>query len=125
MEQSAFNFDPRRAARSGDPVTSVMAAESVAPHVTKDCRAVLAVFFRRRFSDPLDDFELAEAMGRKQTSVGKRRGELERAGLVERKGRRRSPSSLTNSVVYSFSITAEGVKFYLDEWAKNQKEAAR
>lgn len=47
----------------------------------------------------LTDFQLADRVGIQQTSAGKRRLELERAGLVEGTGeRRRTPSGATAMV---------------------------
>jgi hypothetical protein len=99
------------AVRIGDPVTSVMAAESVAPYVTRGQMLALRAFYERR-GEALDDFQLAEITGWRQTSVGKRRCELERQGYVLRGERRASPSGLTNSVVYSYEITDAGAAFY-------------
>jgi hypothetical protein len=112
--QPTFDFYTREAARATDPVTSVMAAEQVAPHVHAGQMKALAVFYRYPVQ-AFDDFELAERTGIKQTSVGKRRGELERMGYVERRERRPSPSRLTNSTVYSFRITDAGLHFYARE----------
>lgn len=111
--QKAFDFRPRESARATDPVTSVMAAEQIAPFVTHDRLAVLAVHYAQRLrAEGLDDFELAELMSRKQTSVGKRRGELERAGLIQKATRRASSSPLTTSIVQAYRITPAGREFY-------------
>lgn len=54
----------------------------------------------------LTDFELAELMGRQQTSAGKRRGELRDIGLVVDSGRRRLAPSGASAIVWQ--ITAAG-----------------
>lgn len=112
--QNFLNFNPRGAARPTDPVTSVMAAEQIAPRVGTDRWQVLATHYRHR-EQGLDDFQLAELMGRKQTSVGRRRGELEHMGFVEKTERRLSPSPLTTSVVQCYRITQKGIDFYEKE----------
>jgi|ERR1041385_683613 hypothetical protein len=110
MEAQSFDFNPREAARSSDPVTSVMAAEQVAPHVSAG--RMLALQCHYEHPEGLDDFQLSELTGIRQTSIGKRRGELERMGYVEKGERRVSPSQLTNSIVYSYKITEAGMTFY-------------
>lgn len=120
MEQPLFDFNvserlnPRTAARATDPVTSVMAAEQIAPHVAGDRWKVLEAFYLLSHTT-LDDFELADWTGKKQTSVGKRRGELERMGFVEKAERRESRSKLTTSIVQSYRITDAGLTFYARE----------
>ena len=111
MEQETFNFNVREAARGTDPVTSVMAAEQIAPHVAGDRLKALEAFYLLPHTT-LDDFELADWTGRKQTSIGKRRGELELMGFVEKAERRASRSKLTKSIVQSYRITAAGREFY-------------
>jgi hypothetical protein len=70
-------------ARRDDPETSRLAAGRV--NVTKGQRAVLGALVAAGPSG-LTDFDY----GPKQTSAGKRRLELARAGLCERTGERRS-----------------------------------
>ena len=113
IETPLFNM-----VRATDPVTSVMAAEKVAPRVAGDRLIALGVFYLMRDRDPIDDFQLADYTSRKQTSMGKRRKEMEEVGFVERCGRRASPSRLTNSVVYSYRITLAGRLFYLAQTEK-------
>lgn len=55
----------------------------------------------------LTDFELAEIMRRQQTSVGKRRGELARAGLIVGTTQRRPSPSGSPAIVWR--ITPEGL----------------
>jgi hypothetical protein len=70
------------AARTTDPATSHQAAAM--PHMRDIHRTVLELLA----AGPMTDFELAAATGLKQTSVGKRRGELAAKGLVADSGRR-------------------------------------
>lgn len=114
MTQEALDFTPRQAARATDNVTSVMAAERVAAHVGAGQMLALKAFAERP-GESLDDFQLAEITGWRQTSIGKRRVELERAGLVVRTERRLSPSRLTGSVVQAYRITEAGVRLYESE----------
>lgn len=115
--QNAFDFKPERAARATDPETSRLAAEQIAPHVHAGQMKALAVFYRYPVSS-FDDFQLAELTGVKQTSIGKRRKELETMGYVEKTARRESPSKLTRSVVQAYRITEAGLTFYARELFK-------
>lgn len=77
-------------ARRSDPETSHAAARRVAPKAQRDRDRVLAVL---RVGGPMTDFEIAAALRGQQTSLGVRRGELVKAGLVEWAGTHRpSPS---------------------------------
>jgi hypothetical protein len=109
------NFNPRAAARATDPVTSVMAAEKVAPHASAGRMLALKCLYEHR--EGLDDFQLSDLTGWKQTSMGKRRGELEAAGYVEKAERRLSPSPQTRSTVQVYRITNTGIHFY-ESWTK-------
>lgn len=60
----------------------------------------------RQFPGGLTDFELASVMGRQQTSIGKRRGELVRAGLIIGTTERRPSPSGSAAIVWK--ITPEG-----------------
>lgn len=80
-----------RRARRTDPETSHQAAAS---DRARDRDRALAAL--RAAPDGLTDFELGDAIGRQQTSAGKRRHELMRAGVVCDSGlRRRTPSGAT------------------------------
>lgn len=69
------------AARLTDPVTSLDAALSVERgKAREDYARVLDLLAQH---GPLSDFDLARLTGIKQTSIGKRRGELRDAGLVQ------------------------------------------
>ena len=60
----------------------------------------------------LTDFELAELLGRQQTSVGKRRGELVNAGLIIATTRRRKSPSGSPAIVWQ--ITPAGRSTHLE-----------
>ena len=85
-------------ARRTDPETSWDAAANALANADTDRARVLAV--HRAHPDGLTDFELAELMGRQQTSVGKRRGELCAQGLVEYAGIKRPAPSGSMSRVW-------------------------
>lgn len=81
-------LDP--AARVTDPATSHQAAADARPHAGNDRDLVLGIL---RQHGPLTDFEIAAIAGRQQTSLGCRRKDLCRLGLVEWAGTTRpSPS---------------------------------
>lgn len=75
-------------ARRSDPDTSQLAAAKLRSRkVYEDVLRIL------RDHGAATDFEIAARLGGQQTSIGKRRGELRDAGLVEDSGQRRpSPS---------------------------------
>lgn len=102
-----FDYKPPLARRT-DPETSHMAA---ADAVVGSNRGRLLVLFHLRKAS-MTDFELADATGWQQTSIGKRRGECAAAGLVEAlrdgKGepvRRNSPSG---SLAQVWTLTVAG-----------------
>lgn len=100
------------AARLTDPATSHQAASAqTAPRVTTGQRAVLDTLALIG-DEGLTDFELAERTGIKQTSIGVRRGELVKAGLVEATGAVR-PSD-THSDAKCWRITTAGVAVWTD-----------
>lgn len=69
-------------ARLSDPVTSHVAAADAAHNApTNRARALEAL--RQAGENGLTDFELAAVVNVAQTSIGVRRKELQRAGLVE------------------------------------------
>lgn len=84
--------------RLDDPDTSQEAGKMVPEvRVTDRQRALLA---HQAHPDGLTDFELAELMGRQQTSAGKRRGELAAQGLIRDSGRRRPAPSGAKAIVW-------------------------
>ena len=102
------------AARRTDPSTSHEAARSItAAQLHTDTRLVLSLLHQY---GPMNDFELAarasEAQGytRKQTSLGKRRGELADAGMVADSGLRRPSDTGRPSIVWA--LTAEGRRVF-------------
>lgn len=96
------------AARASDPQTSHDAAEEHPVLRRKDRVAVLLAHYHNA-ARGLSDFELADIVGRQQTSAGKRRGELRDLGLIEATEERRASPSGSTAVVWR--ITAEGRRF--------------
>lgn len=83
-------------ARVSDPDTSHHAAwlaSLTSDHLRARCLRALKAC-------PLTDFELGDAVGRQQTSAGKRRGELVALGLVEDSGLRRPTPSGATAIVW-------------------------
>lgn len=80
------------AARLTDPETSRLAAEARPEGKATDRETVLDLL-RTVWPAGLTDYELADRMGRQQNSVGKRRSELTKAGLVEWAGTHRPAPS--------------------------------
>lgn len=108
------------ASRHGDPMTSHLAATRAELGASAGRIAVLT----QLLLGPQTDFEIAEAIGRQQTSAGKRRGELRDHGLVDnyRDGRgeditRPAPSGAQALV---WQITEAGRAFLL----KHDRRAA-
>lgn len=81
-------------ARRTDPSTSHEAAAKLRNR--KVYEDVLAALRER----PSTDFEIAARLGGQQTSLGKRRGELRDAGLVEDSGKRRQSPSGSMAIVW-------------------------
>jgi hypothetical protein len=85
-------------ARRTDPATSHAAAELRPAARIRDRDRVLEML--RAWPDGLTDFELAQCLGGQQTSLGKRRGELVRAGLVRPTGLTRPSPSGARAMVW-------------------------
>lgn len=100
-QQLSLDDAPR--ARATDPSTSHEAARRVKAGTDK--AAVLRV--HHNHPGGLTDFELADRMGRAQTSVGVRRGSLVRDGLVVATETRRATPSGAMAIVWR--ITPDGV----------------
>lgn len=84
--------------RATDPDTSRTAARSA--RVRDGQRKVLDALAVAGGAG-LTDFELADRTGVKQTSIGKRRGELRDAGLVVDSGRRRPSDTGRPAIVWT------------------------
>lgn len=95
---------PAPSTRRTDPATSHQAAADTAP--LADTNRQLALRLLRANPGGLTDYELAALSGLQQNSVGKRRGELRDAGLVEDSGRRRPGPSGSRCIVW---VAVEGV----------------
>lgn len=85
-------------ARLSDAPTSHAAARRAGEHRTKNQESVLKAL--RDNPEGLTDFELGALTGLQQTSAGKRRLELERAGLVVRTQKRRPAPSGALAIVF-------------------------
>lgn len=84
--------------RATDPTTSHQAATRAQGTAERDRDRVLAAL--RAHPEGLTDFQLSDLLGRKQTSVGKRRGELRDAGLVVATDLRRPSDTGSPSIVW-------------------------
>lgn len=93
------------AARRSDPETSHQAADRHPALRQTDRRAALLA--HAAYPAGLTDFELADIMGRQQTSAGKRRGELRDLGMIEQTKDRRPAPSRSPAIVWR--ITADGI----------------
>jgi hypothetical protein len=99
--------DPARNARSSDPSTSHAAARRGLSVRASDRRKVLFVHYDN--PDGLTDFELADRVGRQQTSAGKRRGELRDAGYIEDALIRRLAPSGSSAIVWRITLQGRRV----------------
>lgn len=104
---------PRPATRAGDPDTSRDAATMAANVRASDRRLVLLAHFDH--PEGLTDFQLAEVVGRQQTSAGKRRGELRDAELVEATGERRTTPSGARAIVWRLTPAGRAIARALRE----------
>lgn len=89
---------PEPRARLTDPSTSHEAAVDASKRSPR--HRVLAARTLAAHPEGLTDFQLAEKTGLQQTSIGKRRGELMAAGLVEDAGTKRSAPSGSMATVW-------------------------
>jgi hypothetical protein len=89
-------------ARLFDPETSHLAAQD-ASRTADTVRARCLAALREAGTDGLTDFELAEKVGRQQTSAGVRRCELVKVGLVEWSGQTRPAPSGSQARVWRAS----------------------
>jgi predicted transcriptional regulator len=88
--------------RNTDPETSHQAAARAPSVRANDRRAALIAHVENPAG--ITDFELAEIVGRQQTSAGKRRGELRDLGLIEDSGLRRAAPSGSSSIVWRITM---------------------
>jgi hypothetical protein len=94
-----------RAARRSDPHTSHKAARRTPSLRARDRRRVLLTHALNPHG--LTDFELADRVGRQQTSAGKRRGELRDFGYIEETDRTRPAPSGASAIVWR--VTPAGI----------------
>jgi len=99
--------------RPGDGHTSHDAALSFTPEKLSDGRRQVLTALVNAGAAGLTDFELEIRTGRKQTSFGKRRGELRDAGLVEWSGETRPSDTGTLSKVWR--ATDLGIKVFREQ----------
>lgn len=99
-----LTWSPPPNARANDPDTSIAAANLNPLLRHTDRRAALLALYHA--TDGLTDFELGEAIGRKQTSAGKRRGELRDEALARDSGQRRPSDTGSPSIVWC--LTEDG-----------------
>lgn len=101
--------------RATDPDTSQAAAVIAISHAQTDRERVLELLASEHPAG-LTDFQLAAITGRKQTSIGKRRGELVDLGLAERARDANGCWALgvsdTGSPCAVWCITGRGVDFH-------------
>lgn len=110
-EQLPIDFEAPRAAKA-DPWTSHAAAKDATLKASAGRMAALACLMRK----PMNDFQMAEATGLQQTSIGKRRLECQRAGLVQpllnRLGKQEATRAPSGSRSLVWQITEAGAAFY-------------
>lgn len=109
------NPEQHPAKRVNDPDTCVEPSQQ---RMSKGRLKALACHYLH--PDGLTDFELAARTDTAQTSIGKRRGELEKAGLIVATTTRRPSPSGAQATVYR--ITSQGVGYIA---RLNEQEAAR
>lgn len=95
--------------RRGDPDTSVTAAQNAHSNAARHRDLALAAHYAHMHTG-LTDFELADATGIQQTSIGVRRGDLVRLGFVMATHIRRP--SPTGSPAIVWVITNDGIAHY-------------
>lgn len=93
-------------ARTTDPATSHLAGQHRPTRITDRDRALAAL--QKAGDHGATDHELADRIGRSQTSAGKRRLELQRLGLVEDSGRTRPSPWGSPCIVWR--ITEDGLR---------------
>lgn len=97
MTAAQLSFEDLPLVRSTDPDTSRAAAAAQTPARLSTGRLLALVALGTH--GPLTDFELADHTGRAQTSIGCRRKDLARVGLVEATGDTRpSPTGSPSKV---------------------------
>lgn len=115
--QSTIDF-PDPAARRTDPETSHMAADDAKLTASRGRKLALCALLR---FGPMTDFELADRTGLQQNSIGKRRLDCQRVGLVRKcLGMNDEPirrATPTGSSAQVWELTPAGVDKAI-EWLK-------
>lgn len=115
-QMNLLDWQPAPGSRNTDPITSHMAAERAQLTATPNRMMVLRHLIE---GGPMTDFELADACGIQQTSIGKRRGECRDAGLVEQlqdRGTAVSRKSPSGSPALVWQITDKGRAFFREQF---------
>jgi hypothetical protein len=103
---------PLPSARTNDPETSHLAAIDARKSMGPGHRLVL----RFLYIAPMTDYELAEATGFQQNSIGKRRGECEKVGFVTVKigddGKRLKRPAPSGSLSLVWCLTLKGIMHF-------------
>ena len=92
--------------RRADHLTSIHAARVA--HRSAQTNRARALQIHAQNPQGLTDFELSELCGIQQTSIGKRRGELVAAGMIEKTELTRPSPTGSASIVWK--ITAKGLE---------------
>ncbi len=93
--------------RAHDQPTSVRAAAmQTRPKLGRDRLLALCTLSDQ---GPLTDYELADATGRQQNSIGRRRTDLVRRGLVEATAERRRTPSGAFAIVWGITAAGQSV----------------
>lgn len=88
----------KRLVRRDDPSTSVEAAKKTVKNISKTKQRILDLL--SNYPDGLCDEQIARLLNMKESSAGKRRGDLVTDGLVEYCGYTRLTSTQTNAKVW-------------------------
>lgn len=101
-------------ARRGDPETSYAAARDASVHASAGRLLAMRYLTHGGYTD----YELADATGWQQNSIGKRRGELMNAGLVraarENDGAIRKRPAPSGSMAIVWEATERGLRWFMD-----------
>ena len=100
-------------ARNTDPDTSHEAAKDATFHASKHRKVALFALYDY---GPMTDYELAAVTGLQQNSIGKRRGDCMRAGLVRRLvigGEEQKRPAPSGSMALVWTLTQKGEDYTL------------
>ena len=112
MSQAELDFISQPVARRSDPETSHQAARDATFKASDNCLKALNHLSQK----PMTDFELAAVTGMQQNSIGKRRGDCAKAGLVEplmKDGKVVKRPAPSGSLAIVWTINDDGLLFLL------------